>query len=564
MINQLGCERFAQETGQKLTHFYSVDKWGQVPDPALKKKWGKSKKNKHSKHVSDEIDFDEQLQLWNLRHGATEHFPGKLSLCLGMPIMLRNNDATELCITKGQEGFVVGWQSYKGPHGKNILDTLFVKLDNPPQLVQIPGLPDNVVPIVKSGRTITCTFPNDMKESVTRQQVWALPNFGMTAHASQGKTRPYNVSHLNSCRSHMAYYTALSRSATAAGTIIIQGFDSSVIMKGCSGYLRQEFREQEILDDITRLRYEEQLPSSIIETLRNPLIRQYQELKGTDYVPEMTDGPLRWSSDDPLPLLVPVKYGLWQMLGKVKSDNEPKSIDSKPLQSAGDSSARGQKHKHQDDNNPKIVKKLKSSHVSVDNSPLGLKWDANNWSCAYDSLFVILYNIWKLKPDTWTRRFNAIQNEYLSDLIVGFDKVSKKEKSFELVRDEIKAKLNTFDAALFPTGRHGASVASLAIEMFKTDKILASSQLICSSCDYYDNAEIYNRRGYVLQPQVDQTGSTNKWILDLHERTSSVCPECSEKMEQPVSYYKAPRILLLEYPEQNIVTSHLITVKDHN
>jgi hypothetical protein len=43
-----------------------------------------------------------------------------------MPVMIRNNDATELCITKGQEGFVVGWQDKKGPHGKRILDTLFV------------------------------------------------------------------------------------------------------------------------------------------------------------------------------------------------------------------------------------------------------------------------------------------------------------------------------------------------------------------------------------------------------------------------------------------------------
>jgi len=46
-----------------------------------------------------------------------------------MPVMIRNNDATELCITKGQEGFVVGWQAEKGPHGKRVLDTLFVKLD---------------------------------------------------------------------------------------------------------------------------------------------------------------------------------------------------------------------------------------------------------------------------------------------------------------------------------------------------------------------------------------------------------------------------------------------------
>jgi hypothetical protein len=61
-----------------------------------------------------------------------------------MPVMIRNNDATELCITKGQEGFVVGWQSEKGPHGKRILDTLFVKLHKPAKVIQIPGLPEKM------------------------------------------------------------------------------------------------------------------------------------------------------------------------------------------------------------------------------------------------------------------------------------------------------------------------------------------------------------------------------------------------------------------------------------
>jgi hypothetical protein len=195
---------------------------------------------------------------------------------------------------------------------------------------------------------------------------------------------------------------------------------------------------------------------------------------------------------------------------------------------------------------------------------MGLKWDADNWSCAYDSLFVILYNIWELKPDRWTRRFKMIQNKYLSDLIDGFIKVSTKEKSFEVVRDEIRNQLNDFNATLFPTGRRGASVASLAIEMFKTDKILASSRLVCMNCDYYNDAEIENRSGYILQPRVDQTGSTNKWILELHKRTSLTCPECSEKMEQPISYYQAPKILILEYPQYNIATSHVIRIKDHN
>ena len=164
---------------------------------------------------------------------------------------------------------------------------------NPPQKVQIQGLLENVVPIVKNTNKITCTFPSDLKESVERQQASVLPNFAMTAHASQGKTRPHNVVHLNSCNTHMAHYTALSRSASAAGTIIIQGFESRVITKSCSGHLRQEFREQEILDDITRLKYEGQLPNHVDQHLRNPLICQYQKWKSTHHVPKQTDIALR-------------------------------------------------------------------------------------------------------------------------------------------------------------------------------------------------------------------------------------------------------------------------------
>ena len=54
-------------------------------------------------------------------------------------------------------------------HGKRVLDILFIKLNNPPKLVQIPGLPDNVVPIVRNTKTVQCVFPSDHKESIERQ-----------------------------------------------------------------------------------------------------------------------------------------------------------------------------------------------------------------------------------------------------------------------------------------------------------------------------------------------------------------------------------------------------------
>ena len=43
----------------------------------------------------------------------------------------KKNDATELCITKGQEGHVVGWKSGIGSRGQLVLETLYVKVDRP-------------------------------------------------------------------------------------------------------------------------------------------------------------------------------------------------------------------------------------------------------------------------------------------------------------------------------------------------------------------------------------------------------------------------------------------------
>jgi hypothetical protein len=78
----------------------------------------------------------------------------------------------------------------------------------------------------------------------------------MTDYASQGKMRAYNVVDLGYSQDHQSYYTALSRSSSTAGTVLIQNFAEHKITGGISGWLRQEFHELNVLDVVTRLRYE--------------------------------------------------------------------------------------------------------------------------------------------------------------------------------------------------------------------------------------------------------------------------------------------------------------------
>ncbi len=80
-------------------------------------------------HISDYL----QGLLWEAVLSANDkQLPPVLYLCKGMPVMIRLNSATELCITKGQEGVVYGWKDIIGSQGKRVLDVLFVSLTTPP------------------------------------------------------------------------------------------------------------------------------------------------------------------------------------------------------------------------------------------------------------------------------------------------------------------------------------------------------------------------------------------------------------------------------------------------
>ena len=560
-INTLGCERFAQDTGQKLTNFYSTDKWGKEVDPASKTKWGKSKIAAKAKHKSNDMDFDDQLQVWKVRHGATDNFAGKLSLCLGMPVMIRNNDATELCITKGQEGFVAGWQSKQGPHGKRVLDILFVELKNPPKNIHVPGLPENIVPIGMATKTVQCTFPNDLTQSIERQQLWVLPNFAMTDYAVQGKTRLENVMHLNSCRSHLSYYTCLSRSASAAGTVIIQGFQTSKITRGCSGYLRQEFREHEILDDITKLKYEGLLPDHVYGFLRNPLIRSYQKWKGTLYVPEKTDKLLKWSKYDPMHLLPVITDSPWQMIDKSKLKTNAK-IATLYVPAQGSTPVNIIKH-HLDDNSTlHSKKKRKTMNASDENTvplcPLGLKWDGDNYSCAYDAFFSILWNIWIDDPERWTENFEWINEEYLGLLAFNFNQVLEEKLPLELARDSVRQALHNTNFQMFPIGQVYSSIGDIAFKMLESDQMLAQTQLACLDCDKTTDVTWDKRFGHKLDADSNTPSSTMKWISKLERKTSKRCSDCLNNMMKQVYYINIPKLMVFEYPDFDISTSHKI------
>ena len=187
----------------------------------------------------------------------------------------------------------------------------------------------------------------------------------MTDYTSQGKSKDFNVVHLSSCYSHMLYYICLSRSTSAAGTIIIQGFEPSIITRGCSGYLRQKFHEHEILDDLTRLTYKKKLPN--------------QQWKGEHFVPDKVDIALRWSDKDPMTLLPVITDTAWHIIDKSKNKNVSKlNIITTFIPAKG---SKAVKHKPDEIDDNLVVNKKTKSILSSDlnsNGPIGLEWNNQN------------------------------------------------------------------------------------------------------------------------------------------------------------------------------------------
>ena len=164
----------------------------------------------------------------------------------------------------------------------------------PSFLINRNGLPENVVPLTCYVKDTKCTLPSGKLLMVNRSQMAVVPNFAMTDFGSQGRTRPFNVCDIHNCANHLSAYTQLSRGSTLEGTLIVQPFDPSKLTGGISGTLRQEFRELEMLDEITKMRWEETIPPEVTGITRSELVHSFRKWKGEHYTPKQMHETLKW------------------------------------------------------------------------------------------------------------------------------------------------------------------------------------------------------------------------------------------------------------------------------
>ncbi|KAI0330960.1 hypothetical protein GY45DRAFT_1213749, partial [Cubamyces sp. BRFM 1775] len=545
---------WATPRNRPLHAFHSRDLWGGAEESlSLRRAQREYDPTMDPVRTSNKIGPRLQDALWALRPSLTGHLPGTLLLCEEMPVILKNNEATELGATNGASGVVAGWTAHSDSKGRQFLDVLFVRLCNPPKDVQVSGLPVNVVPVCPLRKTVRCILPvDDITLSIQRDQVPCLPNFAMTDYASQGHTRMKNVIHPKYCQNHQSVYTMLSRSSSLTHTVILGSLNSNKIQGGAAAALIQEYCELELLNEITRLREANKLSHLVSGSSRNALIPSFLRLQPWDYIPPHSDQALDWSafprarmaSSDGQRTHTPVvddevrTKPIVDKIATVRSSKRKRTHVVEQWEVAGVAKA------------PKLAEMLNARH-SLGPKP-GILWDAENWSCAYDALFTILYNTHLDVGSSWLHSLDGgdiIAQFAISRLSTPLSPFS----SLERVRNEIRDVLNSANSTAFP--RYGAlptSVSDICFTLFGTADNFATSTITCQcgSTARRVSDMCRNYLWYVL-PQYSLPANqplTVQHMLDglLAESFIAHCPACRATCTATTVLLTAPPLLVLD------------------
>jgi hypothetical protein len=436
-FNACNSERFAKDCGQDLSEFYSIDKLGET----------EVTKNRTRTIYSDvtKMSFALRQALWNQPPNTSGQILACLKLCLGMPVIIRYNIATDLCMTQGQEARVVRWTSQLIERGlpQRKLDVLYIELISPPKSVKLPNLPVNVVPLTAIDHYVEARLPSDVVVKIKRVQIPVLLNFAMTDYLSQGKTRLTNVIDIADSRSFHAAYTSLSRGTSLAGTLILRNFTNSNLQGGVDGEIRQEYRELDYLSEVTDLIYRGVLPPNFSQRTRWATIQSWRQWK-REHGEAVSD--IDACEGEDMSELAKVKPEIhtitalnkWKLATKVVTPKKRRrQVEERSLLN----------------DVPWLV-------------PVGPVWDSRDYSCAYDALIFVFYWLWVSDRERWSKSL-LTYGLLLEELVTDFEETEE-----EYIVDgitELRSRWRNHARLLypgqFPAGSTGVNILDLMRKM---------------------------------------------------------------------------------------------------
>ena len=197
-------------------------------------------------------------------------------------------------------------------------------------------------------------------------------------------------------------------------------------------------------------------------------------------------------------------------------------------------------------------------YVQNQGAPIGLIWDSDDYSCAYDAVFTILGDIWVYSPTMWTHEF-GLMSSFAKKLGLGFQQVLLKQKVFEDARNSVRYLLRKKDPVAFPYGISGVDISELFLHMF-TGKSIGKIKYNCTECSTASTSTtkitslitITRKRYNSIQEHID---------ADINK--TKKCNNCGKNISKTYTYNSPTRFRIIGFTQnsQDIEVSKQITLK---
>ena len=464
----------------------------------------------------------EHEQILRINFSSSKHqgsLPGFLPLFVGMPVILRmRNLSTDLKITNGAQGYVRKISLDVSVQGLTHCTCAIVHFPDSP--VKLEGLPQGYFPITPVTFSFTASFTRDQdgkteKIKFSRHQLPIQPGFAVTGHSAQGKTLPKVLVNLH--EGGFGSYVAASRARSRTGLCITQAVRLEDLNKPLPHDLFVEVRRLEILHNNTLVHHgfsdgallpvtdpesevdvgkqtvkvelvDEDRNSSLKNTNKrklemvdqnqsklsanktsatftvNPAPERKRQKRIEQYSTGSKSSPSSYTTEN-----------LKQR--KLDSNNSDKSGADTTASTAPSDSSPNPESPQCSMPHTSHASNAQSLQVAISQYPAGslllsagCRWTPQNWSCAYDSLFMSLYGIYASSSPQFRQDFRTISA--LADSIAqSYDllslPLSHTTSIFNHQRDKFRDRLSAIDPGLFRRfGQVGASVSAIIDRVF--------------------------------------------------------------------------------------------------
>ena len=281
------------------------------------------------------------------------------------------------------------------------------------------------------------------------------------------------------------------------------------------GDLRQEFRELELLDDITKHRYNGNCSTKVTGITRGELVHSFRQWKGETYVPNSMHKDLQWTDCKPFPIEEVDANLPWEIIPDNKTGIKPikkAPVDIFPASYYVPAKGSQKLPAMSQDTGLKLNKRVlmqentdvgtqerqsKKAKFSNNNRDIqvsqfkGFPW--NNHSCAYDALLTILLAVYTECEETWHNDIpdNNTVLEYIGDMFrqcLGSNAVHTLRNGKDIIRGHIGQQ----DPALGFTGSEGIDLYALCQKLLATSTNTLTKQYKCCSCRHQGVAVTLN------------------------------------------------------------------------